>query len=324
MVILSGGGYNSCMTKKLATSEGGSSNIFMRTVSSVKFIVTVAIVVLIAACVAWQYHNMNNVDRIFWGAVNNNLQTTAYTRHSTMREGGQSVDQTIQATTEPKARVFGETVFIQTGVDSTRAVTENIGTPVYDYVRYTDIVTSAKGQRDGKLLDFSGLLHIWGVTEPEDPNETRGQLYNQATLGVIPTGNLTAAERRSIVKIMKDKKAYSYKLIETNRSGLLRRPTHQFQVTISPVGYITALKEFSAVVGLNHLKDINPDDYASADSLVFTVLVDGWTHQMTQIDQSAGSRSEDISGRNLRKVLPESPKNTISVDELQTRLQAVE
>lgn len=312
------------MIRKRVASEGGSSNVLVRTITSTKFIVSVALVLLAGAAIAWQYHNVTNPDRLFWGAVNNSLQTTSYTRHSTIKEGPQSVDQIISTTTEPKQRVFGDTEFTQTGVDSTTARTENIGTPVYDYVRYTSIVTAAKGERDGKPLDFSSILHTWGGTNPADTSVTQGQLYNQAVLGVIPIGNLTAAQRHDLVKLMKDQKAYNYKVVETNRSGIFRRPTYVMTVTVNPVPYITAIQQFAKEVGMTHLEGINPADYKDAEQLLFTVSIDGWSHQVVQTAQSAGSRTENISGRNLRKQLPDAPKNTISVDELQSRLQSIQ
>ncbi len=316
--------FNSYMIRKRLAFKGGSSNVLARTITSTKFIVSIATVLLAAIFVAWQYHNVTNPDRLFWGSVNNSLQTMSYTRHSTIKQGQQSVDQVIATTAEPKQRVFGDTVFTQTGVDSATAKTENIGTPVYDYVRYTSIVTGAQGERDGKPLDFSSVLNIWGKTQPDDTSITQGQLYNQSVLGVFPTGNLTAAQRHSLVKHMKDNKAYSYKVVETRHSGLFRRPTYTFSVTVNPVPYITAIQEFAKETGLTHLDGINPSDYEQASQLFFSVSIDGWSHQVTQTAQSAGSKTEDISGRNLRKELPAPPKDAISVDELQAQLQSIE
>lgn len=305
------------MMKKLEGIKGGFVSKLVAVVTSTKFIVTIAALVIIGTLGLWCYHNSTNQDRVFWGMVNDSMRTSAYTRHTQQKSGAQSVDQILVTATSPQHRLFSDSLFVQTGVDSAEAVTENIGTPTSDYVRYTSIKTAQN-------LDFRGVLNVWGVSNGQTSGETTGQLYNQAVLGVIPIGNLTAAQRREIVKIMQEKDAYSYKLVETKRSLPFGRPTHTFQVTVNPVGYISALKQFADYVGLNHLKQVNPEEYAEAQKLAFIVSVDGWTHQMVATSQSAGGKTEAISGRNLKKQLPEAPRDTIPVDELQLKLQSVQ
>ncbi len=304
------------MKKQLQGKQGGFVSKVRSVVTSTKFIVTVAALVVIGTYGAWQYHNTSNVDRVFWGMVDNNMQTSAYVRHTQQKSGGQSVDQIFATATSPQHKLFSDTIFTQTGVDSATAVTENIGTPTADYVRYTSIETA-------KNLDFKDVLGIWGITGPQEPGRTTGQLYNQAVLGIIPTGNVSAEKRREIVKIMHEKNAYTYTITETKRSLFFGRPTYTMRVIVNPVGYITALKQFASVVGLNHLDGINPEEYAEAQKLSFEVTVDGWTHQMTANTQGDG-RSEAINGRNIKKKLPETPTDTIPVDELQQKLQSVE
>lgn len=294
----------------------------VQTLTSIKFIASLAVLLLVATFGAWTYHNTTNADRVFWGMVDDNLRTSSYTRHTEQKNGSQSVNQTLQTYTSPRQVVLAETVFVQTGVDSATAVTQNMGTVYNDYVRYNSIQTSQK-TANGQPLDFSEVLNVWGVTESEDKSKTTGQLYNQAVLGVIPTGSLSKSERRTLIQSMKDQKAYSYTVAETTRSLPFGRPTYTFSVTVKPVAYITGLKNFAAAVGLNHLVEINPNDYASAQELAFEVSVDGWTHQMTVSSQPQAGKKEIISGRNLKKPAPNVPNNAISVEDLQTRLQSV-
>jgi hypothetical protein len=305
------------MKKIFEGFKGGFVSKLKTVVTSAKFIVVFALLVVIGTFGVWQYHNTTNVDRVFWGMVDNNMQTSAYSRHTSQKSGAQSVDQVLETATTPQHRLFSDSIFVQTGVDSARAVTENIGTPTSDYVRYTDIETAQK-------LDFKEVLGVWGVTESQVPGQTTGQLYNQAVLGIIPTGNLTAAQRREIVKIMHEKNAYTYTLVNTTRSLPFGRPTYTMQVVVNPVGYISALKQFAGYVGLNHLTQVNPADYEKANKLSFSVSIDGWTHQIISTNENSGGKTEIITGRNMRKVLPEAPTNAIPVDELQQKLQSIQ
>jgi hypothetical protein len=309
--------FNTYMKKILeGMRQGGFVSKIGSLTTSPKFIISLAIVIILSTFGVWQYHNATDPDRIFWGMVNENMQTSSYSRHTYQKSGAQSVDQIFQTATSPQNIVFSKTVFTQTGVDSATAVTENIGTPTADYVRYTSVDTADK-------QDFSNVIGLWGETANES-GQTQGQVYNQSVLGVVPIGNLTSSQRRELIKIMHDKGAYEYRIVETTHSLPFYRPTHKMSVTVNPVGYITALKQYAQYVGLNHLQDVNPEEYAKAAKLSFTVSVDGWTHQMTQINQGSGGKSEFISGQNLRKKLPGVPKDAISVDELQTKLQLVQ
>lgn len=310
-------GFNSCMKKLREGKSGTFVSRLATAIISTKFIVSLALIIVVGTFAAWQYHNTTNADKVFWGMVSNNLQTTAYTRHTEQKSGSQSVDQIFQTATSPQNKVFSETVFNQTGADSATALTENLATPTHDYVRYTKITTAQK-------LDFSGVLNVWGVTEPQIPGDTSGQLFNQAVLGIIPVGNVSASQQREIIKTMKDKNAYSFTVVETNRSLPFGRPTYTMQVTINPVGYISALKMFAEDTGLNHLKNINPEEYAQAQKMSFIVKVDGWTHQMVATEQGEGAKTEVITGRNMKKKLPDTPTDSIPVDELQTKLQSIQ
>lgn len=309
--------------KKKSQAASRKSDKIIRALSSTKFIVSAALIVAIATFVAWQYHNTTNADRVFWGMVDENLQTSAYSRNTVQKSGSQSVTQVIQTATSPNQRIYSQTVFEQTGVDSATAVTENIGTPTEDYVRYNSIVTSQKST-DGGPLDFSNVVGKWAAAGSSVDGGTTGQQYNQAVLGIIPTGNLSAADRRAIIKTMKDQGTYQYTVVETKRTWPFGRPNYTFQVTVNPVGYINSLKQFASIVGLNHLEQVQSADYASSQKMTFIVSVDGWTHQMTRADQNQGARSETVSGRNLKKTLPSAPTETIPVDELQSRLQSVQ
>lgn len=314
--------FNNYMKKKPERTSKKSQR-FVRAITSTRFIASIAGIVLVSTFVAWQYHDTTNPDRVFWGMVDQSLKTSAYSRQTTQKNGSQTVGQVIETSTSPKQLIHSETVFEQTGVDSATAVTENIGTPVKDYVRYKSIVTSQKTE-DGKSLDFSNVVSTWAVTETADDEQTTGQQYNQAVLGIIPMGNLTSSQRREVIKQMKEQGAYEFSVVETERTWPFGRPNYTFQVTVTPVAYIAALKTFAGYVGLNHLEEIDPQDYASAQKLSFVVSVDGWTHQMTKADQNQGAKTEVISGRNLKKSLPEAPTDPISVEELQTRLNSVE
>lgn len=309
--------------KKLFGTPSLTTNRLIRRITSLKFIVTFAVLMVVALFGAWQYHNTTNPDRLFWGMVDNSLQTTSFSRHSVTKSGGQSADQVVDVSVAPKQTIYSQTRFNQTGADEAQAATENIGTPKADYVRYTSITTSQRNAQ-GKQYDFSKVINVWGGSQTEDQKLTNGQLFNQSVLGVVPTGNLTSTQRNHLIALMKNKGTYTYKVSKPSREMPFGRPTYTFNVVVSPPAYIGALKEFGRDIGLNQLESVNPDHYKDATKMQFMVSVDGWTHQITHIVQGSGNKDEAITGYNFRKTMPTPPTKTIGVDELQARLQTIE
>jgi hypothetical protein len=308
--------------KKLFGKSSGRINTVAKKIASVRFIVSLAVVLAVVAFGLWQYHNVTNKDKVFWGAVNNSLQTSSYSKHSITKSGGQSADQVTDVYLAPKQGVYSRTHYVQTGVDEAEATTENIGTPYADYVRYTNINTSQKSA-NGKAFDFSNIVNVWGGSPP-DKSQTNGQLFGQSLLAAIPNADLTAGQRRELIKLLQEKRAYSFTATKTSHEGTLARPSYTYTVVLTPSAYVEALKQFGEYVGITQLKDLNPDDYKSATKSQFTITVDAWSHQITSMVEPGSSKSETVGGYNVHKTLPEAPTNAISIDELQSRLQSVE
>ena len=309
--------------KKLFGNKSEKTNRVIQKITSVKFVTSFAVVILAVACGLWQYHNVTSQDRIFWGMIDNSLQTSSFSKTSTIQSGGQSALQVTDVFTSPKQEVYSRTHYSQSGADEADATTENIGTPYRDYVRYTEINTTQKNTQ-GKPFDFSNIVNIWGASPDQGKKDTTGQLFNQSVLGVLPTGNLTAAQRKQLIKLMKDNKAYSYKMHKTSSQFLLSRPSYSFTVTVSPPAYITVLKQFAKDIGLNQLESIDPQEYKDSAEMQFEVTVDGWSHQVIEVTQTASNKKESISAQNVRKQLPTPPTKSIDIEDLQTRLQSVE
>ncbi len=293
---------------------------------SVRFIVGLALVIGVASVGFLAYHSYNKPDkvanRLFWGAVDGNLQTSSFSRVSSTKNGGQSAEQRAAVFISPKQGVHTKTVYTQTGLDEAEAVTENIGTAFSDYVRYVSIETSQRSS-SGKQFDFSSIVGVWAGAA-EDKSETNGQLFGQSVLTAIPFGDLTAQQRAKLIAMMKESGVYEYTMASPERSGILRRPSYSFAVTLKPAEYITVLKQFAADMGLTQLKDVNPADYKNAPKSSFQITVDGWSKQITSVVEPGSSQHQEISARGARLTLPDVPSNRISIEELQSRLQAVE
>lgn len=295
----------------------------LRVVTSVRFIIGVGIAMLLTACGLWQYNNATNPDRVFWGAVETNLSTQSFTRHTSQKNAGATIDQITQVNTSPEKLANSNTQFEQTGVDSASAETEHIGTAYKDYVRYTKIVTSQRNAQ-GEPLDYSSVVGAWGVNPVVSEDETGGQLYGQSVLNVIPVGRLSLDDRKALMEHMRSNETYEYTLVGTERAFLTMRPTYEYRILVKPAAYLKMLKEFAGYQGLNNLDSVDPSEYEASPLMSFSVKIDGWTRQIVEISQSTGGGVETISGRNLKKVLAPVPSDAVLSTELQSRLQSIQ
>lgn len=236
-----------------------------------------------------------------------------------MQDGqGQSVEQRVQATFGPQHIAHGVTDIKQkTDVIDTTIQTETISTPKKDYVRYTQLNTSQKNP-EGKELDFSKVLNVWGRVD-----EGGGELYSQSTLGVVPSGNLTAADREALVRFMRDKNLYEFDESKVDRKIENGRPVYVYDVTAKPDLYVTMLKQYAKAVGVTQLESVDPSAYAGRDALQFRVTIDVWSRQFVAVSFGGGQQTEKLSGYGVSKPVA-LPKESITVDELQSRLQTVQ
>jgi hypothetical protein len=267
---------------------------------------------------AWWHYVRSNPERTFFAAVENSLRTQGVTRIVNQESGSQKMEQKVRLGVGSQNLAHGLTAITQEGAVDATIKTEAISTDKEEYIRYTAIDTDQKGA-SGQTLDFSSLLNIWGKTTSQASCQG-GELFGESILGVIPVGNLTADRRAPIVNLIHEKQVYQIEKVDhTNEAG---RPVYKYTVKVMPEAYVTMLKEFGKAVNLCQLEGLNPADYKDSDPITFSVKVDVWSRQMTGIDYSGGSRSEKFTSYGVSPNV-EIPKDSIPVEELQTKLQAI-
>lgn len=313
-------GLITSMTTKNHGTTSKTSRVLSKIFTPVTLVLYLTAIVFIASGWLWWNKVYNNEDRVFWDMISNNLKTSSFTQVSITNDGYQRVEQKTQVQTVPKRIANSATKISQTGADVS---TESIGTPTTDYVQYTSVVTSQTAS-NGSPLDFSGIQNIWGKTEIEYPNMTNGQLYTQSVMSVVPFGKLSSVERSNLMNAMKTNQAYSPKLTEITREGI--RPVYTFTVKIKASAYVLALQQFGKYFGLNQLDELDASQYESASDVEVTMKIDGWSHQLREISYGEGSRLEKFSAFGSTKQLPVPPadQDTISINELQYRLQSIQ
>lgn len=299
----------------------------LKQASLITWIVIVGVFVLSASLATWLYFAHTNPNQVFWGMVQSNLSTESFTKTITSNDGGQVTTQVLAAQTAPR-HITNGLITIEYPESGTKVVTENIGTPYADYVRYRSIETDQKSTSGG-ALDFSKALNVWGKQEPQSTvetatKETSAQQYSEAVFGIVPMGNVAPEKRAQITASMKSNGVYTVSPAGIRYEGLLRRPVLTMNVAVNTAGYIGVLKAYAAAVGLNHLESIDPSQYASDQPVTVQVDIDGWSYQLREIRYPDGSRVERFSGYGVTQMLPGEPSDTIGIEELRSRLQSVQ
>lgn len=296
-------------------------SVVRRALTPVKIMVYAAILISIASTYAWWHYIYNAQDNVFWDMVRSNLSTSSYARRTVEDQGVQSQTQATVTQMGPEHLLNSQSILVQ-AQPKTRVVTDYIGTPYEDYVRYASIDTEQKGL-NGKPLDTSSVEGKWGKTPSMGKSETSGQMYSESVLSVIPFGKLPYVQREAILHAMQSSGVYTFELKKVERTTHWTRPTYVYDVQINAETYVTVLKQFARYAGLTQLERLDPAQYKSAQPIGVTVRIDGWSHQLTQVDYNSGARVENISSHGTQQQLWQPPKDAIGVDELQSKLQSL-
>jgi hypothetical protein len=257
--------------------------------------------------------------RVFNAMLENSLRTSSVLKQVTQVSDNQTLDQRVRLQLGGDHVAQSVTTLSQTGLASANVMTESIGTPNADFVRYRSIKTDQKNEA-GEEIDFSNIVDVWGRTEASET--TSGELYNELVLGVIPIGNLSHQDRKELLQDMTELDVYKVEYENVKRGSANGRPAYSYRVKIRPETYVTLLKKYATKVGLSHLDNINPQNYSSAPPIEFTISVDIMTRRLVGIEYDSGRQEYYTSYGTEADV--ELPNDTVPVEELQDRLRNIE
>lgn len=272
----------------------------------------IGLVLLVGVVWTWWHFLRSDVERTFYGALENNLKTRYVTRQMTESSEGQSFDQRSRTSLGPEQVVMGYTTI--SGQDGTKVQTESIGTPRADYVRYTTIKTGSS-----EPTDFKDALNIWGKTETTDKSQTTGELYGGTVLGIVPYGDLPAPERAKLMDFVRSKKVYQFDEAKVKREVKQNRPVYTYPVTVSMEAWADFLKRFARELGLTQLESVDPAAYRGEQPVELSLTIDVWSRQITGIGYGE-QRQERLSSHGVRSEIT-LPSKSVPADELLQRLQ---
>jgi len=280
----------------------------------IRLMVIIGLVLFIGAGWVWWKEVFNSPQKVFEDMLGTSMSTRSVTKHIETNNEVQSLDQYLQFLSGDKNLVHSLSALDQPA-QGAKVTTETIATLDQNFVRYVSIETSEKSET-GAELDFSKVLNLWGKSGGN------GELINEAMLGVIPVGFVPQEHRQEIVKFIKESSVYGVDYDTVKREEQNGRPRYVYKANISAEPYVEMLKRFSRRVGLTQLESVDPANFRNSPPLEFELTIDIHSRQLTEVKYIAAGRIETFSSYGVRSE-PAIPAETISIEELQNRLQSI-
>ncbi|MBA3758759.1 hypothetical protein H0X10_03955, partial [Candidatus Saccharibacteria bacterium] len=99
------------------------------------------ILLIFAGLTVWYRNIYSDPRNVFQAMLENSLRTGSVTKEIVQADESQTLDQRVRLLTGDNHTVQGVTNLSQTGLASAKVVTESLGTPTSDFVRYKSIET---------------------------------------------------------------------------------------------------------------------------------------------------------------------------------------
>lgn len=273
---------------------------------------------LVAGGWLWWAKISVNPERVFWGTIEQSLNTRAVTIQAAQKNDQASLHQTTQYSLGATNLTHSITR-LQRG--KTTVVNELIGTPAADYTRYINVRTDQKG-KDGKDLDFSRVLGVWAKGA-----QGKGQLFSQGVLGVglplggvaVPIGNFQPAERTKLIQEMKDNVVYQVNYAAAKKQRKDGRLLYTYDATVQAVAYAGMMKHFAQDTGLHDLDNLDPANFKGQAGLRVRLTIDVRARHLVAAEVVSTGDRQTYTAYDV-PVSITVPQKAISAQELQERL----
>lgn len=297
---------------------------FTITKAGIKATAWLGVLILAGGLGLWWNFIFTDAEKTFEGMLHQSLKTSSVTREISQQAGTQTLEQINRLQFGADTAVVGQTTISQTGASAATVVTEEIGTPELDYVRYVAIETSQRDE-DGEQIDFEEVIGVWGVSQatPGQP-QAAGESFSEAVLGVIPFANLSGSERRELVEFAIETNVYELDKLGITKETENGRPVYTYPVLLQPEAYVGYLQRVAGAMGLTQLENVNPADFRGVAPIRFTVRVDMLSRQPIDLQFSNQTDREETL-RDFGVIQPvKIPEDPIPAIELQQRIQSLQ
>ncbi len=297
-------------------------NVSLEDLNETKYKVLIfALGVLIFAISIWVYCTQVYLkpQNVFWGMVDANLTTPGFYKKDVQANTDTTLTQETQVSlANVNVAQTRTTVSQKQGKAENKVVTEMIGTTNTDYVRYADIKTSGPENKA-----FSSIVGVWGKTEYGKDDTVSGKTFISSLLNTFPIGSISASQRKSLIELMKQKKAFTVNYENVKHEVVSGRNVMTYQVTFHPEGYAFVLQQFAKDIGIGTIPGFSPEAYKASPPSTIAVSVEPFSRQLVGITYPDQGREETYGSYGLVEDVA-LPSKSISSTQLQQRIQSLQ
>lgn len=259
-------------------------------------------------------------ERVFWGMLEQSLQTSGVTMSSTSQQGSDaSLEQDAQYSLGPESRSLTRTTLRQGGAV---VVTEVLGTPGADYTRYAHIQTD-RTATDGGPMDLSKVLNVWAKSENPagtSPVLSQSVLALSLPLGSmpVPIGQLSSEQRQKLLNQIRNEGVYEISFTNVKKEVKNGRLHYIYDVKLQTIPFVHLVKEFSQQLGLHDLDELDPNQFQS-EPLSIQLTVDARAKRLVEVFLPDTNSRQQFTSYDV-PVAQRVPTDSIPAEELQIRL----
>jgi hypothetical protein len=285
------------------------------------FIILATIILLAASGYYWYKNIFSDPQRVMSDMLDKSMQTSSIYRGINQNSASSTVNQTVFVGFSPQF-VSDQKTFLEenSSVGRTRVSTESIGTPTKDFIQYTNIDVRGSNAASAQS-SFADVINKWGKRESNPESGEQAAFLNDALFVVVPFGSLNADQRRQVRTEIAATKLYN--VTKSSRATESGRPVMNMTVEVNPQSLVKVLAKYVEVTGVGKEAQLDPSQYEGVPAIQMNMQIDMLSRHLRSLTYSDSQRQETYFGYNAARIISE-PNDTISIDELQTRLQKVE
>lgn len=283
------------------------------------------IVIFVLCGFLWLNYLHKDTTNVFNGMLRGSLSTAGVTKTVSEKSEGSDFSQITQLQLGAENFSRGRTRLTQeVNGQANIVVTETIGTPNADFVRYADIQVP----NDPKLQEqYKKASGIWGKSITTDDGSFKARYFSEALLilGIVPIGNVSASQREGLLTYLKDNKVYTIDPLKPIKKETIDgRQMYVYPVKLKLQAYVTYLQKFAGAIGLGEVPGLDPAAYANAPDTALEMAIDPLSRQLVRVTYSDNpNRKETYSAYGV--VTDENlPEQTVSLSELQSKVQLLQ
>jgi hypothetical protein len=252
-------------------------------------------------------------EAVFWGAMDRNLQTGSITK--TYSEGNELQSYGLVTKLQFKGQLASQTTVVvkdETVGASSVVVTNTVGTPTQDFLKYSQI--------SSETVEIpQSAINVWGVNTASD-TQTVQVFLNELTSSPLLFGYLNHNQRSELIKAMRDNQAFEVDFASTDTTKeFAGKKVYSYDVTINLANYLPIYRTYLRMMGQAQLADQIGTSAPDA-TLALTLLIEPMSRHLMQVTIADNGGTMTFSNHDASQQIALPTDVKLSIDELQTLL----